>query len=190
MALIIYSANTGRLRRLTRDEIQDDAALLFNNPVGQGEGVLMYPADDPIFDTLVGVQAEITAQTGLTPTNDRYVVVDPANDHQVEGVYILDPACGDSIQDRTLVADANALPGSRLLSDGSFQRPLEHINHDIDGLNTLIIMYAGNNWRQRMLAKGMTNPEINVLRSSLTDEATALLTVVLAEQTAREGVRT
>lgn len=186
MAIVIYSARTGRIRRIIFDEVLTDAQLLVNLPAEVGESAEL---NVPIFNTLGEWQAEITIRTGITPVNDRYVVVDPSNDHQVEAVYLLDPDCGDSIENRVLVVSDVADVGSRQMPDGSFQRAVPRIDHDITSVTSALAMYNSNNWRQRMVAKGMTQPEINQEKARLIAEADAELALLATELTNRKGLR-
>lgn len=187
MSLVIYSARTGRIRRIILDENLTDAQLEIKFPAETGEAAELGMPD--ILENLEAWQAEITSRTGLIPINDRYVVVDPNNDYQVESYYILDPDCGDSIENRLLVANANAEIGYRYMLDNSFQRSVKHINFDISAFNSLITMYVGVGWRNRMLATGMTNSEVNVERTRLTTEAQDFIIQFESELNIREGVR-
>ena len=184
MALVIYSARTGRIRRYIFDEVLGDSTLLSKFPPLVGEAHAMFAT---IPGTLGELQSQLTARTGLTPTNDRYVLV-RANG-EITGAILADPATGDSIPGRTLVAHPDAEIGWRQMRDGSFQRAIADINREIANKNREIAMVNGATWSARMARNGQTPAQITAERARIIADANAAITVLETERTARQAPR-
>lgn len=123
--VIVYSKVTGRVRRVVDPQAAVPNVLQFlaQAGAGTGEGTLVYNLVGGGADNLGAWQAAVSAHTGLIPTplhpailaqvqaaaptatvvHDRYVAIDSNN--IIQGVHLLDPACGDG----------NALPGMTLI---------------------------------------------------------------------------
>ena len=74
MALAFYSTATGRLRRATRNssgESFTNKHLENNNPAAFGETRIRVRDNLDIS----GIEAEVKKQSGITPANDLYAVV-------------------------------------------------------------------------------------------------------------------
>jgi hypothetical protein len=95
----IYSIATGRVRRYS---FLDSDVELANVHPGQGEGILLFPIGQ--FGNHVAVQALVTAQTGIVPSNDRYVLIDGQGNYK--GAILADVLCGDALPGVTLVQHA------------------------------------------------------------------------------------
>ena len=139
--VIIYSARTGRIRRriFEGDQVQSDAQLLAIHGPEVGE------------ESRVGAnvtQAQLSAITGLVPINDRYAIVDPVGD--VVNFEVLDQTI-DSREGLTLVAHATAGVGWRQMLDGTFQRPLSMINHELTNVTNALARFQA---RQAALPPG------------------------------------
>jgi hypothetical protein len=84
---VIYSLNTGRVRRwLSTDQYPDEASIKAVAGAVSGEGVLVVPG---VADLLT-LQAAVTAACGITPNKDRYCHVDALGN--VLGATYADPA--------------------------------------------------------------------------------------------------
>lgn len=101
---IIYSKKTGRIRRFST--VTDGIPEI--SPVKDGENMLVFEEDK--YGDLYTLQNLINTVTGLTPTDDRYAIIDNKGD--VQGSILADPeGCGDSVPDMVLVKHANADKG-------------------------------------------------------------------------------
>jgi hypothetical protein len=89
---VIYSATTGRVRRIVLSDPSTSAQDLPPNLSRAGEAVL--ETDQP--GDLNAMQALVTAETGLTPIDDRYALFD--KDGNVIGAVIACPGCGDKVE--------------------------------------------------------------------------------------------
>lgn len=98
---VIYSKVTGRIRWWIKP---DNDNVLDNIKLQDGEAFLKL--DDSLYGDVLKLQDIIFQQTGLSPSNDRYAIVD-ANGN-VTGALIADPLCGDSIKDCQLIAHDKA----------------------------------------------------------------------------------
>ena len=108
--LITYSVATGRVRRVLDPQVNvpNVIAFLAQAKLSAGEAAMVYSKTGA--DDLNAWQAAANAHTGLTPSGDRYCIIDAGNN--IVGVVIADPACGDGIPGCTLVAHAIAGPGA------------------------------------------------------------------------------
>jgi len=185
---VVYSLRTGRIRRIVSDDERDDAYLIRTHKIVEGEARdITFPRG---LDDIEEYQRELNRRTGIVPSNDRYASIDPLNDFQVVGAFILDPACGDSIRGRLLVADANADLEYRYLSDGSFQRCLPHIDHDIKIEQSKIARYSGDGWMDvEVNEKGTPSGQARQQRDALIAEGNAVIVVLEAERADRTAPR-
>ena len=182
---VVYSARTGRIRRIIFDDKLTNTEMLVNFPITNGEAVAQNIADPNV--SLEELQTILSDLTGIVPSDDRYVLVTQAGD--ITGAIIADPDTGDSVSRHTLVAHATADIGWRQMRDRSFQRSLAIIVQEIATENQKIAMYGGNMWTQRMLRNGMPRSEIKSERRRLIDEANAAIVVLEVEHTARQVPR-
>lgn len=108
--LIVYSAATGRVRRVLDPQkvVANVIQFLAQANLGVGEAAMVYTKTGA--DNVTAWQAAANAHTGLTPTADRYCVIDAGNN--IVGTVIADPACGDGYPNCTLVAHPIAGPGA------------------------------------------------------------------------------
>lgn len=109
--LIVYSAATGRVRRVIDPQVNvpNVIAFLAQAKAMTGEAVLVYTKQGNGQDTLPAWQAAVTAHTNLTPANDQYCIVDSTN--KVIGVVLADPACADAVPNCSLIQNNTAGPG-------------------------------------------------------------------------------
>ena len=174
MALAFYSTATGRLRRATRNssgESFSNKHLENNNLAAFGETRIR------IRDNLdiSGIETEVLKRSGITPANDRYAVVNSNGD--VVNIIIADPLCNDSVENHILVENPDARIGWRQMRDGTFQRTLEEIEHDIS---------AQESKRDRIvLTNSRTQEEADAIEAQNLIEATAALIFLEEEKTAR-----
>ena len=129
MALAFYSTATGRLRRIVNNsagENQSNRALENTHPAFTGETRIRV-RDNLGLD---GVVAAVLTDSGITPANDRYAVIDSSG--AVVNTLLADPLAGDSIPEHTLVASDTARIGWRITRAGQFQRTMAEIDEDID----------------------------------------------------------
>ena len=183
MALVIYSARTGRIRRIITDEVLSDVALRDKFPTGTGEGEEINVTNEGI----AAIQAEITLRTGLTPQDDRYVLVTPSGD--ITGAIIADLDTGDSLPGVTLVEHPTATVGWRQMQDSTFQRSESLIQDAIDRANAEIAILNGAAWLADQQALGLNPGQINQLRQDLIDVIEAELATLLLELTDRQAAR-
>lgn len=101
---VFYSKTTGRIRWvLDPDSDREIQNIVSKNP---GEAVLLLPRNQNV--PIDKLQVIINSKTGKTPTNDRYIVVDPKTGN-VENMIIADPdGCGDKIDGKLLIQHATA----------------------------------------------------------------------------------
>lgn len=105
MFKIIYSKNTGRIRRHTGTG--ESELTLEQIKINDGEDYLIL--DDKQYGNLIELQEIVNGVTGLIPQDDRFAVVD--KNGYVQGSVIADIACGDSIPDMELIKDNHAGAG-------------------------------------------------------------------------------
>lgn len=182
---VVYSARTGRIRRIIFDDKLTNTEMLVNFPIANGEAVAQNIVDPNV--SLEELQTILSDLTGIVPSDDRYVLVTQAGN--ITGAIIADPDAGDSVSRHTLVAHATADIGWRQMRDGSFQRPLLIIANEITVKNHKIAMYGGNTWTERMLRNGMPRSQINTERRRLIAIANAAITTLETERTARIAAR-
>ena len=106
-AAIIYSAATGRVRRI----------IVPSGNVPTHSGELVVTVTDAQYQAFAGnnqIQAFVNTLTGKSPSGDRYVSVDANNN--VLGAFIADPLCGDVAPQvgATFTAHATANSGDLL----------------------------------------------------------------------------
>jgi hypothetical protein len=108
--LIVYSAATGRVRRVLDPQkiVPNVVAFLTQANLRAGEAAMVYTKTGA--DHVNAWQAAVTALTGKTPSGDRYCVIDAGNN--IVGVVVADPACGDGFPNCTLAAHPAAAPGA------------------------------------------------------------------------------
>ena len=186
---VLYSLRTGRIRRVIDDDEHDDAYLIRAHPTGQGEG---REIDFPLLNGQDAYQDELNTRTGISPVNDRYACIDPLNDFQVECGFLLDvEGCGDSIRGRLLIVDKVADFEYRFLSDGTFQRCLPHIDHDIANEESRIVYYNGDGWMDvQVNENGVPPGQARRERDALIAECERLIAGYELERTDRTGTRT
>lgn len=185
MSLVIFSLANGRLRRVIKDAVLSDADLLLIHPPGPGEGSAINVTQEGLED----IQEEITLRTGLVPSDDRYVMVNPAGG--VTGAIVADPAAGDSVDGLTLHAHPEAGPGWRLMLDlVTFQRSINLINADIQRVEAEIFHLNSDVWTANRQEEGLNPGQINSLRISLLNDANGRLSDFEDERTVRQGPRT
>lgn len=179
MALAFYSTATGRLRRITRNspgESFSNDQLEAHNVAAFGETRIRVRDNLDI----PGIEAEVARQSGIIPSADLYAVVDSNGD--VVNSIIADPLCNDSIPGFTLVQRSKVRIGWRQMRDGTFQRSLAEIDHDI---------LIQNQKRTTALIPTLTRTqaEADALTAQNVIEADAELIVLTAEFDARVAVR-
>ena len=178
MALVIYSTATGRVRRIISNsagESQTNAELSVNHLAFAGETSLSARNNLSIDQ----YQAAVTADSGKTPANDRYAVIDNKGD--VVNAIIADPLAGDFVFRHDLVAHDTATMGWRRMRDGTFQRPLDDIDHDIQ--------IQQNKRTAKVSIRRRTQAEADTLTAQNLIEADAALVILNAEFDARTAVR-
>lgn len=178
--LTIYSARTGRIRRLVIDAERTDPYLLARHARGVGEAVLPGAAV---------TQAELRVITGIGPVPDWYVAKFGAS-HVVD--YVMgfnDPDCGDSARPgRTMVLHPRAQPGWRQNIDGTFERSVAVINQEITLLTAQRDFTDSPEHRANEAAdpiRGSTPAEIDAMVAAKQAEIDALV----LERSARQGPR-
>lgn len=125
MAIVaVYSAATGRLRRIVRDT-QIDAGRLAAIHVAAGEAAIEVPARTPPLASIV--QPLVDQATGKTPSHDRYALV---RDGIVAGAIYADPAI-DRPKGAELIAHATAGKGWRMLADRTLAPPVAQLDEQI-----------------------------------------------------------
>jgi hypothetical protein len=118
---VIYSKATGRIRSHTgtgHTSSEIDSIL----KVGTGEALFKF--NDNQFGDLPTLQSLLSQSTGLTPSNDRYAIVDTSiislsilnSVGNVVGSIIADPSCGDNIPGYELIAHSDATKGWKYTS--------------------------------------------------------------------------
>lgn len=105
---IAYSKTTGRVRWFV---IPDNDKELDSLKAGEGEIILI--VNRSVDNSLPILQAQVTQSSGLTPSNDRYAIIDPnqtdAQGNQIViGAVIADPSCGDKFPGKTFISHAQA----------------------------------------------------------------------------------
>jgi len=123
---IVYSTLTGRIRRVLFPDSDSELTGLL---LGTGESSINFPLSDLL--PLPDLQSFLSGQTGLTPTGDRYAIVNesivapvPVINSNVVGAIIADPSgCGDSVSGYTLIAHSIAGPGWAWTALGGFVAP-------------------------------------------------------------------
>lgn len=116
MISVIYSATTGRIRSIIVPQTANEQIQPNLLP---GEAVQQFDMSVAKQD-LNALQVSLNAITGLTPSNDRFAIVDKNNN--VIGAVIACPACGDAVPNCQLIPSATAAPGW-ILSAGSLTPP-------------------------------------------------------------------
>lgn len=108
--LIVYSVATGRVRRVLDPQkvVPNVVQFLAQANLRAGEAAMVYTKTGA--NNISAWQAAVNAQTGKTPSGDRYCVIDAGNN--IVGVVIADPTCGDGYPSCTLVAHPTACPGA------------------------------------------------------------------------------
>lgn len=121
---IVYSAATGRVRRVIDPNAAVPNALAFiaQAKAGAGEAVLVYTKQGNGLDTLIAWQTAVTAHTGLTPSTDWYCAVDAQN--VIVQALVGDPLCGDAIAGATLVQAPWGADTSWTYAAGVFTAPV------------------------------------------------------------------
>lgn len=181
MAIIIYSATTGRIRRVIKNsnnENQSNSELLLVHPALTGE--LHINAADEL--SIEDYQNEVIVISGITPANDRHAVINSNGD--VTGIILACLACNDSIENHTLVAHQKAQINWRQLVNGSFQRSLIEINTDIQTQEEILTRISN-----RTIFEGLTDAEIIAYVLDITTKANDELTILELEKTARIAPR-
>lgn len=119
---VVYSQTTGRIRAIY---IPDTDAQLQSIRPRPGEALQLFTQAE--YAALPALQDALIKITGVTPSNDRYAVVDTSIPKQqadatgnVDSVIIADPLCGDSIPGKTLIADRLAGVGWKWAADTGF----------------------------------------------------------------------
>ena len=100
---IVYSKNTGRIRSIVIPEENEQHILDLVN-LNNGEAFIRFDMED--FDNEEVLQEKLNKITGITPKDDRYVVVD--NDGKIESIIIADEKCGDKIKGKQMIKHAEA----------------------------------------------------------------------------------
>ncbi len=184
MALIIYSLNTGRVRTVLIDELKADSLLLeeYLPRLDVQEGSEFIDVLDEAFSDLDLVQAEVTLRTGLTPSDDRYLVFDSENG-EVDSAIMADHLI-DSVPGKSMVAHERGGLGWRVsVSHSSFERPIEDIDDEIT---------TKESYRDYILSGRYEddNPELTP-EELAADRAAAnqAVSVLIAEQSSRNGSR-
>jgi len=113
--LLVYSENTGRLRRIIRDLDKTEAQILAQHPMVPGEASIDFDGVD--LPSLGQAQAAVDIETETSPVDDRYVQV--VNDH-ITGIIYADEVI-DTIPSGWF-KNQDARMGYRKLSDNSFVR--------------------------------------------------------------------
>jgi len=184
MAVVIYSARTGRLRRYITDAVLTDAQIVRKFPAAAGEAHVMF---DTLPDSPDKLQELLSQHTGLIPRGDRYVLVTSAGN--ITGSILADPDAGDSVSRRTLVAHNEADIGWRQMRDSTFQRSLQNIDHDIAVANGNIEKYNNPKWSISMAELGLSSGQIKQEQRRLIAEAEAALIILRIERADREAPR-
>lgn len=111
-----YSQTTGRVRSWINFNGPSEGDSLLSTVVpAPGEAVATFPISQ--YGDLPTIQSLVNGITGMTPSGDRYAIIDPsqvdANGNQlVVGALICDPdGCGDSIPEMDLVVHPDACVG-------------------------------------------------------------------------------
>ncbi len=123
MISVIYSQTTGRIRSVIVPQTANEQITPNLLP---GEAVQQFDISIAKQD-LNALQASLNAITGLTPTNDRFAIVDVLGN--VVGATIACPACGDSVPGHQLIANPAASPGWKLVA-GTLTPPLLSVSLD------------------------------------------------------------
>jgi len=111
---VVYSATTGRIRSVVIGSTQDLSSV----KVGKGEAKIIL--DNGLYGDLPTLQSTVSLQTGLTPSNDRYAIVDPQGN--VIGATIADPTIDPPPANDTFVQSDVAGPGWKY-TNATFQAP-------------------------------------------------------------------
>lgn len=108
---VVYSKTTGRVRSYVVPQFANESVTA---QTGAGEAVLTFPMAQ--YGNLPAIQKLVAIATGLTPSNDRYAIVNAQG--MVVGAIYADPVgCGDSLAGNqkfagdSLVASQIAGPG-------------------------------------------------------------------------------
>lgn len=122
---IIYSTATGRVRRVVDPQGNVANVLQFLASVGAqaGEKAILYTKQGNGQDMVMAWQAAATANSSLTPANDRFCVIDAGNN--IIGVFVGDLSCNDgaAYPNCTFVAHPTADPRWTFASPGTFTPP-------------------------------------------------------------------
>lgn len=108
---LVYSQTTGRLRSIV---IPDNNGELIGRKLNSGESILIISSSQFATASADGLQDMVTATTGTTPVNDRYVFLKNIDSIEyVIAAVIADPVgCGDMAPPgMTLIAHDSAGPG-------------------------------------------------------------------------------
>ena len=100
--IIVYSVATGRIRRFMSSNRSGELSKV---AIADGEAFMKIAPQSGGFD-LDSLQGMVNVQTGKTPADDRYVVIDSVGN--IVGAILADPLCGDSLPGCSLIAHALA----------------------------------------------------------------------------------
>ena len=176
--LTIFSARTGRIRRVVADDTKNDAQLLVLHAPRLGEAVQQGRAVS---------QEELSELTGLVPVDDRYTVLDV--DFVVVHAFTGDPDCGDvAPPGHSLEAHPHARGGWRHARDLTWQRSLADIDNELELVESQRTHLQSPEWQAFALAppEPYTQGEINQRIAALTRRLAELNT----ERVRRAGPRT
>jgi len=187
MSLVVYSARTGRIRRVITDAVKSDFNLLAQMPVAPGEAAELNMPDT--FDSLADLQRLLNQRTGLVPSDDRYVCYDP--DGVVIQEFIGDPDAGDVAPRRHVIRQDNdaRIEWRRNQADTTWERDLKTIEAEIDHQNDIIAEVNTREWNDRQLARGLTQRQVTDLKNSIIAAAEAEISTLNLERRARVGSR-
>ena len=112
---VVYSTNTGRIREVITASNPKDLSS-----VNLRKGEALLKLDNNQYGDLPTLQSTVSLQTGLTPSNDRYAIVDPQGN--VIGATIADPTIDPPPANDTLIQSDAAVPGWKY-TNATFQAP-------------------------------------------------------------------
>lgn len=167
--IVKYSLRTGRVRIIIIDDVKEDA-LIARFPTGLGEGVIGVTGDSLDLDS---IQAQVNIETGKTPTNDRYCVLDSQS--VVQSFILGDTACGDSVESPlSMVPHATANVGWRRMRDDTWQRSLREIDKDLTTLQAQRDKLDSTAFRdaEALDPKGFSTTEIDARIATLDSQIT------------------